>query len=570
MRSPQHLCIILGLLAAVSATASAEWPSDPYLNLAIADRTSEQSVPHVAMTSDGGCYVGWYDLSFGQYAVCLQRLDASGNELWPHNGIPVSGHPQLSYVSDWDLIADADDNAVLVFSDVRDGGDRDPHAYRIDPAGNFVWGPDGITLSSNADDEPAPVVTQASDGDLVFAWPRFPDAGGGTIQMQRITPAGIARFPRGGVAAVSGGSEAPTMPRVIPAGSGNVIMLWVRDGNWTGLRHLRAQEFSPAGAGVWPAVVNVYDAASVPMGYGPDLYPDGANGALFMWHSAPGTMFNTYVQHLTSAGVEVFAHNGITVSTNTTRNHLDGAFSFRPATGEIFVFWNERNANQSAWGIYGQKFLANGTRAWGTEGIAYLTVNGVNKHTQRSAPCADGAMVFYIAEPSSGHADVLGFRVDNAGAPVWPGWPIEIATYPSLKSRLPIGQDATGTVVLIWQDARADFADVYGQNVHPDGTLGLVPDAVASGADGLRLVPSEPNPFTGVTRLALGATARGVSVRVLDASGRRVRTLVADGTGTVRWDGTDERGARLPGGVYFYGPAGPNQGNALRRAVLVR
>jgi hypothetical protein len=175
-------------------------------------------------------------------------------------------------------------------------------------------------------------------------------------------------------------------------------------------------------------------------------------------------------------------------------------------------------------------------------------------------------MVFFI----SNDTDVLGFRVDNAGGSVWPGWPIGVATYPSGKSRLPIVQDAAGTVTLIWQDDRADFSDVYGQNVHPDGTLGVGSDAVAERDPDLRLVPNQPNPFSGVTRLALGAGASGVSIRVLDASGRRVRTLTADGAGTVLWDGTDDRGARLPGGVYFYGPAGLRDGDALRRAVLVR
>jgi len=569
MRIPRHLCLVLGLLSLAVVTVSAEWSGDPYSNLPIADRTSEQVVPHVVSTSDGGCYVGWYDLSFGQYSICLQRLDANGYEQWPHNGILVSAHAQLSSVTDWGLTVDAQDNAVLVVSDARDGEDLDPHAYCIDPNGAFVWGADGVTLSSNADYEPAPVVTLAGDGDLVFAWGRYPDAGGSTIQMQRLSPAGVPRFPAGGIAVVSGGSEAPGFPRLAPAESGSVIMIWVRNTAYMGTKHLRAQKFSTAGAGVWPVVVNVYDAASVPNGYGPDIHPDGAGGALCMWHAAPGSIFNTYVQHLASSGTEVFPHNGITVSTNASRNHLDGALSFRPATGEFFVFWNERNAAQSQWGIYGQKFLSDGTRAWGAEGIAFVPVDNVNKHTQRSAPYADGAIAFFIMQ-EGGVDRVRGFRVDGAGNFVWPGSFVDLATYPSGKSRLPITQNAGGMVVLIWQDSRADFSDVYGQNIYPDGTLGVGGDAVAEREMGRHLVPNEPNPFAGTTRLALGAAARGVSVRVLDASGRRVRTLVADGVGTVLWDGTDDRGARLPGGVYFYGLAGPDRGNALRRAVLVR
>jgi len=41
----------------------------------------------------------------------------------------------------------------------------------------------------------------------------------------------------------------------------------------------------------------------------------------------------------------------VLVSTDTTRHHIDPATAFDPATGEFFVFWNERNSFQSQWGI---------------------------------------------------------------------------------------------------------------------------------------------------------------------------------------------------------------------------
>jgi hypothetical protein len=534
-------------------------------NLPIAVRASEQVVPKVAGTSDGGCFVGWYDLSFGQYSICLQRLDRDGNELWPHNGILVSGHPQLSYVTDWDLIADTEDHAVLVVSDARDGEDLDPHAYRVDGEGNPLWGPNGITLSANADYEPAPVVAQASDGDFVFAWSRFPDAGSGAIQMQRISPAGVVRFPAGGLPVVAVPNEDPAFPRLVPSTDGGVILVWVRDvSQYMSPRHVRAQRFSAAGAAVWPAVVNVYDAGSVPMGYGPDACSNTHGGALVLWHSAPVDMFNSRVQDLTAGGIEVFPHNGVTVSTVGTRHHIDPALAYHADDGEIFVFWNERNPNQTQWGIYGQKLTATGTRAWGDAGIAFVPVNGVFKSTQRAAPCGDGALAFYLEANGS---IVRGFRVDNAGNQVWPGAPIAVSNAGGTKSRLPIVQDHREVVVLIWEDGRNDFADVYGQNVNPDGTLGPAPASVVDGTRGLRLAQNEPNPFSTATRFTLGPGAAGAVVCVCDATGRTVRTLAAGGAASVRWDGTDDRGRPLPGGVYFYRLEGAA---AVRRAVLVR
>ena len=67
-----------------------------------------------------------------------------------------------------------------------------------------------------------------------------------------------------------------------------------------------------------------------------------------------------------------------------------------------------------------------------------------------------------------------------------------------------------------------------------------------------------PNPIRGDARLAFATASDGpVSIEIFDLSGRRVRHLL-DGTPTpaglhaVAFDGRDDRGARLGGGVYFY------------------
>ena len=68
---------------------------------------------------------------------------------------------------------------------------------------------------------------------------------------------------------------------------------------------------------------------------------------------------------------------------------------------------------------------------------------------------------------------------------------------------------------------------------------------------------SSPNPFHPVTtiRYSLGEGAE-VLVRVVDASGRSVRTLVdgpqAAGRHEVLWSAEDDAGRRVPAGVYFY------------------
>ncbi|MEP7027516.1 MAG: right-handed parallel beta-helix repeat-containing protein [Candidatus Eisenbacteria bacterium] len=74
-------------------------------------------------------------------------------------------------------------------------------------------------------------------------------------------------------------------------------------------------------------------------------------------------------------------------------------------------------------------------------------------------------------------------------------------------------------------------------------------------ARGLRLSVA-PNPFRGATQLAFTLARPGmVRLAVYGASGQRVRGLIegefAAGPHQVGFDGRDERGARLAGGVYF-------------------
>jgi flagellar hook capping protein FlgD len=69
-------------------------------------------------------------------------------------------------------------------------------------------------------------------------------------------------------------------------------------------------------------------------------------------------------------------------------------------------------------------------------------------------------------------------------------------------------------------------------------------------------VSAYPNPFSSGTMVHYIAPERGrVRVRVYDTRGHQVATLVNEersaGPYTVRWDGRDDRGARVGAGVYF-------------------
>ncbi|HKQ60759.1 MAG TPA: hypothetical protein VJS92_05690 [Candidatus Polarisedimenticolaceae bacterium] len=542
---PRCLSIVLAsaLLATVAGRpAAAVWSANPAQNLAIADRASDQVIPLVAATPDGGVYVAWFDGFGGSFKVYLQRLNAAGAEQWPHNGVLISSHPQNSALFGWDMIADSQGNAVLVFSDIRSGGDLDIYAYKVSPAGVELWGADGVTLSDNADFEPAPRVVEASDGDFVFVWQRDPTTGDGDIRMQRLAPDGAPRFGLNGIAAVASAGEDPGFALLATADNGSVILAWLRNiRSFSSLRHLRAQKFSPAGAGVWPAFTSVYDAFSLPIGYFPQLQPDAAGGAVLAWHRSDGTLIASFVQHLSASGAELFPHNGVAVSTTAGMHHVDPSLVTVPGSGDALVFWNERNSTQSQWGIFGQRVTAAATRGWGEGGRQLLPVDTTSKSFPHGVPHAGGAMVL-LTQQALGSDQLIAMRLDGAGNFVWPGSVVTVSSAPSTKARYPV---TIGNAVakVVWEDNRSGNVDVYAQDVNADGTLGLLPFPGDVG-NSLRLGKSAVTPGSLVLSWAAscsnGAVDYAIYEGTLAAFGSHVKLDCMD-------DGADLREEIVPG-----------------------
>jgi hypothetical protein len=569
-------------------TVAALWPSDPATNLCIADRAGGETDPIPVPTSDGGCYVGWFDPTSGNYDAYLQRIDPAGNEQWPHGGILISNHPQNSALFGWDLTVDAEDNAIMVFSDMRAGANLDVIVYKISPDGDLLWGADGIALSAASGDEMSPTVTVADDGDAVVTWSWFPLSGDGAIYMQRISPTGVLRYAAGGLRIAGDPGESPAFSCPVASLGGSVIVSWVRDiSSYSSPRHLYAQRFAPDGSAVWPVVVHIYDQVALPMGFRPTITSDSVGGVLSTWNAAETSLHTVRVQHLNALGNELFGHNGARVTLDATRNHIAPTLTYHPDTGECFVFWDERNSQQSTWGLYGQRLSTIGTRLWGDQGHTFIPLNTVYKTMFRSTPCADGAIVLWFEETAGPYLGnvVRAMRADASGATVWPQ-PIEtIASTLSDKRRLPVIATPDEMVIAIWEDSRSGELDIYGQNVNPDGTLGVDPAAVTGDERGggpvgsllsaIRL-SNAPSPFSQQTviQLVTPVELADADLLISDAGGRVVCRLplgsVNAGESQVTWDGRDGSGRRMATGLYFYSLMHSRGVSAHGETVLLR
>ena len=120
-------------------------------------------------------------------------------------------------------------------------------------------------------------------------------------------------------------------------------------------------------------------------------------------------------------------------------------------------------------------------------------------------------------------------------------------------------------------------AEVYVAKLREQGKGQAPSSAPDAPFDGTRMLSlASPNPFHGATQVSYsipGDEAASVSLGVFDASGRLVRSLVdaqqTAGTHTVTWDGRDQIGSAVPGGIYFYVLDAVGQREA-GRVLLVR
>ncbi|HBZ02132.1 MAG TPA: hypothetical protein DEO84_12515 [candidate division Zixibacteria bacterium] len=271
--------LALALLVLTASGALAQWPTNPASNLALSVTSGESSVPHIASTSDGGCYVSWWDNTPGHYCMYMQRLNAAGEIMWAPNGMLISNHAQDTWLTDYTLTVDQTDCAILAINDLRSGSDWDVYAYRINEAGEFLWGADGLTISNDTYSDAYPQAKITSAGNIVFAWNDITAAG--VIRMRKVDINGNDLWTPATKVITS--TYGVVYPRLAETNDDGIIMqLLVHQGSeYYNPYYIYAHKYDASGNDLWGSTgVIINNAASVEIYRYPDIVSDMAGGGL--------------------------------------------------------------------------------------------------------------------------------------------------------------------------------------------------------------------------------------------------------------------------------------------------
>ncbi len=547
----KSLAIVL-LVLVLASVSHAQWSSDSAVNLTVADATGDQVQVKVAPTADGGCYLSWLDSLGNGFDVRVQKLDAAGHEVFPHNGVLVADRA-FSWTMDYGLDTDASGNALITFRDDRQGGIQIT-AAKVSPTGALLWGTAGVQLTNTAGFLASPKIAGTSDGGAVVGWTEDSDA-----RLQKLDAGGSPLWGPGVTLPPPAGAY--TLSDLHDAGTDALLSIVHQTGEFFSPKHLLAQKLNASGGLLWGANhVAVFDGGSLQMGNFPPFVPDGLGGAVFSWYDTASLQLQSYAQHVLADGTEAFPHNGSAASTNASRIRVSPSAAFDHMTGETYLFWEEQNSSQSQSGLYGQKFDPDGNRQWTNDGVTIIPVGSDQISQVRCLVDGAGALGFWAQSVAFGQDRLYGARLDEAGTIDIA--PFDVASTSSGKSRLDVARSAAGYAVLGWTDDRSDAGDILAQNVNSDGTLGGSGSGIVDGVDQPALVAfvsPHPNPSGGAASFEYMITgpvsdSDVIDIAIYDARGRVIRrwsNVPAVRRGAVSWDGCDRAGRRVPGGVYF-------------------
>ncbi len=446
-----------------------QWSSDSQTNLPINTFAGDQAIPKVAIANNSNIFIGFFSAENSNYDIRLQLLDPNGNTIWENGGILISNHPQMSWLTDWDLKTDNSGNAIIAFQDIRSEGNNNVVAYCISQNGEFLWENDGIMLSNTSAFDVSPKIAILSSGNIIIAWQS--DA---ITRIQKISPSGELLFGNDGLS-IEDANATISWPQIIALNNDQFIIKYFKDSGptWSPTRKIFARKYSGNGDIIWDIPIDTAGGISAWTQI-LSIDKDDNGGFYIAWHDDRDNdnFSEIYIQHIDSEGNASFDDNGIQITTNSTNNHFEPKLKFM---GEyIITVWNETDANQNQRGIYAQKISLNGELLWGENGKEILPLSSLVTVLSDIQKLNDDFVIYYYQNPSATNDYIYAQRLNENGDNVWINPVTTISNYDSEKLHIDTSVfDNNQQSVIVWEDRRVDDSgDIYAQNLLYDGSIG--------------------------------------------------------------------------------------------------
>lgn len=481
--------------------AISQWSDDPNVNTKVNDTIGSQVLPKVATNSLGETYISWFsDPGNLNYNVYLQKLDKNGMKIWDEGGLLISDHETMSWVTDYDMILDNEENVILANQDKRTG-DRNVFAYKISPDGDFLWGSDGVQLSNTVGFDPSPQVVVADNNDLVFMWAEDPvdTTANSPIYIKRVSPGGNILWE----SMLSDTTYDYMLPQILHTDNDDFIISWMTKTNLPDTiigeehyMHVFAQKIDMDGNPVWADKIQI-DSGNIMLYLSlystPFLCSDGDGGAYVMWQSFfvdqqdgnPTTYINRIDQN-----ANLWAPNGYSVSMNSGNYQASAVMEYFKDEEKLMVSWQEYHyqSGTDCFGVYGQLFSANGQYLWDENGLEIVplicAVDTLIYSVEMERSINNNVIVTYGKEyfsidgsDTTFQTELYATSIGLDGQKLWTPEFVPLSLTFSTKNYFDLGNRVGDQLVSVWSDNRENPEDdfdfgIYTQNISVDGQIG--------------------------------------------------------------------------------------------------
>jgi len=436
-----------------SMQINAQWTTDTDVNTLVVD--SEGGDMKAIGTSNGKTYVVFWKVvpAPTNYELRLQVLDVDGTQLLGNDGILISDAiPMSTFTVIWSINIDTNDNLYVGVTGT--GGGEPAFVFKLDEAGNHLWGSNGVEVGSGY----SVTILPLSSGEAIAAW--FLS---GSAMMQKYD---------------SSGTEVWASTKPIENGSNDTVpasFFELSNGDFISIFHsitaninsnLFSQRFSAEGAPQWTDPTQLSDNATqwnIPY-YG---LQDG-DVVYYGYKGSQGNRFDSYLQRLNPDGTLPWGINGSDFDTNQTNYEMATRIAHEPGSQHIWAICTYTNTNQSEKGEYVQKFdKDSGARLFTDQAKVIYPISG-DDYVHAGALHILGELPLFLLKSGSDNGaspTTLGaVLLDENGDFAWPEESRPMATYPDNKSRIHFTSPANGQSVAVFIEDKGSGNRIYAHN----------------------------------------------------------------------------------------------------------
>ena len=330
--------------------------------IAVCEANGNQYSPRVVSDGEGGVVITWQDNRSGEFDIYAQRIDSSGQSLWPAGGVAVCSAAGNQVTPQ--LASDGRGGAVIAWSDFRSGGFADIYCQRVSgPRGRGAWSSDGIPVCTASNTQWNPqIVTDGNQG-AIICWQDRRSSSVDQVYAQRVDLSGVTQWNANGGQGIqlAPSSGIQYYPRLASDGTGGAVAAW--QDNRTGTDYdIYAQRVNTAGQILWASAGQAVCAAAGQQ-YNPQIIVDKGSSLIAWQDFRSSTIFDVYAQRLDLFGVAQWDANGTAVSLSSA-NKVNPQLTGDGLQGAIFA-WADFSDGSGTADVYAQRIAGNGKLAGG-------------------------------------------------------------------------------------------------------------------------------------------------------------------------------------------------------------